>query len=120
MNYRCAHRWAFPKWGGALEAMTEDLAAPAGHEVTVRITHCGMCHSDLHIQAGGFDMGGGKMSATTSLATKACAAFWLMRCCIQKPWLDTMSEAKTPTAARTTMDQRSEVRKRMMLPWDRS
>ncbi len=63
MNYRCAHRWAFPKWGGALEQTSEDLAAPAGHEVTVRITHCGMCHSDLHIQAGGFDMGGGKMSS---------------------------------------------------------
>jgi D-arabinose 1-dehydrogenase-like Zn-dependent alcohol dehydrogenase len=31
--------------------------------VTLRITHCGICHSDLHIQAGGFDMGGGKMSS---------------------------------------------------------
>ena len=62
MNYRCAHRWAFPKWGGALESMADELSAPVGHEVTVRITHCGMCHSDLHIQAGGFDMGGGKLS----------------------------------------------------------
>jgi D-arabinose 1-dehydrogenase-like Zn-dependent alcohol dehydrogenase len=63
MNYRCAHRWAFPKWGAALEETAEDLAAVVGHEVTVRITHCGMCHSDLHIQAGGFDMGGGKLSS---------------------------------------------------------
>ena len=63
MNYRCAHRWTFRKWGGPLEPMSEDLAAPVGHEVTVRITHCGICHSDLHIQAGGFDMGGGKMSS---------------------------------------------------------
>ncbi len=63
MNYRCAHRWAFPAWGQALEARDDDLSAPAGHEVTVRVTHCGMCHSDLHIQAGGFDMGGGKLSS---------------------------------------------------------
>lgn len=63
MNYRCAHRWAFPKWGAALESTADELSAPAGHEVTLRITHCGMCHSDLHIQAGGFDMGGGKLSS---------------------------------------------------------
>ena len=70
MNYRCAHRWAFPKWGAALEETAEDLAAAVGHEVTVRITHCGMCHSDLHIQAGGFDMGGGKMSSLERAGTK--------------------------------------------------
>jgi alcohol dehydrogenase, propanol-preferring len=69
MNYRCAHRWAFPKWGGALQKMEDELAPPAGHEVTVRVTHCGMCHSDLHIQAGGFDMGGGKMSSLERAGT---------------------------------------------------
>jgi D-arabinose 1-dehydrogenase-like Zn-dependent alcohol dehydrogenase len=63
MTYRCAHRWAFKSWGGALEVQTDDLPAPSAHEVTVRVTHCGMCHSDLHIQAGGFDMGGGKLSS---------------------------------------------------------
>ena len=63
MNYRCAHRWAFSSWGGALEEQANDLAPPVGHEVTVRVTHCGICHSDLHVQAGGFDMGGGKLSS---------------------------------------------------------
>ncbi len=63
MNYRCAHRWAFTSWGGALEEQADELAPPAGHEVSVRITHCGICHSDLHVQAGGFDMGGGKLSS---------------------------------------------------------
>lgn len=63
MNFRCAHRWAFPAWGQDLEARDDDLPAPAGREVTVRVTHSGMCHSDLHIQAGGFDMGGGVMSS---------------------------------------------------------
>jgi len=63
MDYRCAHRWAFPKWGAALELHEDRLEAPKGHEVTLRVTHCGICHSDLHIQAGGFDMGGGKLSS---------------------------------------------------------
>jgi propanol-preferring alcohol dehydrogenase len=70
MNYRCAHRWAFPSWGAALEETAVELAAPAGHEVTVRVTHCGMCHSDLHVQAGGFDMGGGKMSSLERTGTQ--------------------------------------------------
>jgi D-arabinose 1-dehydrogenase-like Zn-dependent alcohol dehydrogenase len=70
MNYRCAHRWAFSSWGGALEEQANDLAAPTGHEVTVRVTHCGICHSDLHVQAGGFDMGGGKLSSLERAGAK--------------------------------------------------
>ena len=69
MNYRCAHRWTFTKWGGALNETSDELAPPAGAEVTVRVTHCGMCHSDLHIQAGGFDMGGGKLSSLERAGT---------------------------------------------------
>jgi propanol-preferring alcohol dehydrogenase len=70
LNYRCAHRWAFSTWGGALEPREDVLDAPTGSEVTVRITHCGMCHSDLHIQAGGFDMGGGKLSSLERAGTR--------------------------------------------------
>jgi D-arabinose 1-dehydrogenase-like Zn-dependent alcohol dehydrogenase len=70
MDYRCAHRWAFPKWGAALELIEETLPAPSGREVTIRVTHCGICHSDLHIQAGGFDMGGGKLSSLERAGTK--------------------------------------------------
>ena len=63
MKYQCAHRWAFSAWGGQLAEQEDALAPPVGHEVTVRVTHCGMCHSDLHLQAGGFDMGSGKLSS---------------------------------------------------------
>lgn len=70
MNYRCAHRWALPAWGASLAPRDDELAAPTGHEVTVRVTHCGMCHSDLHVQAGGFDMGGGKLSSLERAGTK--------------------------------------------------
>jgi len=63
LTYRCAHRWSFSAWGGSLEQRAEELPPPTGAEVTLRVTHCGMCHSDLHVQAGGFDMGGGRLSS---------------------------------------------------------
>ena len=38
---------------------------PLGKEVLVRIERCGLCHSDLHIQDGYADLGGGKKLDTT-------------------------------------------------------
>jgi len=70
MNLSCAHRWAFSAWGGALAEHSDPLAPAAGDEVTVRVTHCGICHSDLHVQAGGFDMGGGKLSSLERAGTR--------------------------------------------------
>jgi D-arabinose 1-dehydrogenase-like Zn-dependent alcohol dehydrogenase len=68
--YRCAHRWSFSRWRGPLEPRADDLPAPDPHDVTIRITHCGMCHSDLHVQAGGFDMGGGKLPSLEQAGTQ--------------------------------------------------
>jgi D-arabinose 1-dehydrogenase-like Zn-dependent alcohol dehydrogenase len=33
---------------------------PKGTEVVIEVTRCGVCHSDLHIQDGYYDLGGGK------------------------------------------------------------
>lgn len=33
---------------------------PVGTEVVIDVTRCGVCHSDLHIQDGYYDLGGGK------------------------------------------------------------
>jgi len=38
---------------------------PSAKEVLVRIERCGLCHSDLHIQDGYADLGGGKKLDTT-------------------------------------------------------
>jgi D-arabinose 1-dehydrogenase-like Zn-dependent alcohol dehydrogenase len=38
---------------------------PQGKEVLVRVERCGLCHSDLHIQDGYADLGGGKKLDTT-------------------------------------------------------
>ena len=42
-----------------------DTPKPEGGEVLVRIERCGLCHSDLHIQDGYADLGGGRRLDTT-------------------------------------------------------
>lgn len=46
--------------GQPLQRSLKDTPLPKGTEVLVRITRCGVCHSDLHIWDGYFDLGGGK------------------------------------------------------------
>ncbi len=46
--------------GQPLQRAIRDTPRPRGTEVLVRVTHCGVCHSDLHIWDGYFDLGGGK------------------------------------------------------------
>ena len=46
--------------GKPLQKVMHETPNPAGTEVLVRITRSGVCHSDLHIWDGYFDLGGGK------------------------------------------------------------
>lgn len=46
--------------GKPLQARIRETPAPQGSEVLIRITRSGVCHSDLHIWEGYFDLGGGK------------------------------------------------------------
>ena len=48
------------EWGKPLEARGQPTPDPRGTEVLIRIMACGVCHSDLHIWDGYFDMGGGQ------------------------------------------------------------
>ncbi len=45
--------------GARLQRVEQLTPAPQGTEVLLRVSHCGVCHSDLHIQDGYFDLGGG-------------------------------------------------------------
>lgn len=47
-------------YGAPLQQRDVSGAACRGTEVLLRVTHCGVCHSDLHLQDGYFDLGGGK------------------------------------------------------------
>jgi D-arabinose 1-dehydrogenase-like Zn-dependent alcohol dehydrogenase len=46
--------------GQPLQRKVLDTPKPQGTEVLVRVTRSGVCHSDLHIWEGFFDLGGGK------------------------------------------------------------
>jgi D-arabinose 1-dehydrogenase-like Zn-dependent alcohol dehydrogenase len=46
--------------GKPLQKILSENPKPQGSEVLVRITRSGVCHSDLHIWEGYFDLGGGK------------------------------------------------------------
>ena len=48
------------EFGQPLALQAEEMPKPKGTEVLVRISGCGVCHSDLHIWEGYFDLGGGR------------------------------------------------------------
>ena len=54
------HSMAIVEWGKALQPVDAPNPVPQGTEVLVRVTGCGVCHSDIHIQDGYMDMGGGR------------------------------------------------------------
>ena len=48
------------EWGAPLKAFDRPTPEPKGTEVLLRVTGAGVCHSDVHIWEGFFDLGGGK------------------------------------------------------------
>src|SRR5579864_2581715 len=54
------HRQSLVAYGQPLCETVVDCPAPRGTEVLVRIERCGVCHSDLHLQDGYFELGGEK------------------------------------------------------------
>ena len=53
-------RQSMTDYGTPLEETEVSTPTPSGSEVIVAISHCGVCHSDLHIQDGYFSLGEGK------------------------------------------------------------
>jgi D-arabinose 1-dehydrogenase-like Zn-dependent alcohol dehydrogenase len=47
------------EFGKPLQCLESPTPTPRGTEVLLRVEHCGVCHSDLHIHQGYFDLGGG-------------------------------------------------------------
>lgn len=48
------------KFGEPLQLQCEDIPQVSGSEVLLKISGCGVCHSDLHIADGYFDLGNGR------------------------------------------------------------
>jgi alcohol dehydrogenase len=54
------HRQSLTAYGAPLCQTVVQAPRPQGTEVLVRISRCGVCHSDLHMQDGYFTLGDGK------------------------------------------------------------
>jgi D-arabinose 1-dehydrogenase-like Zn-dependent alcohol dehydrogenase len=52
--------YSIVSWGAPLDELTVAIPEPQGAEVLVRVERCGVCHSDVHIRKGEFDLGNGR------------------------------------------------------------
>lgn len=53
------HSYDVTEWGQPLQHRLRDIPAPGADDVLVKLSFCGVCHSDVHIRQGYFDLGGG-------------------------------------------------------------
>ena len=56
---------ALIEFGKPLERIKTETPSPQGKEVLLKVTYGGVCHSDVHIQDGYFDLGGGCLLYTS-------------------------------------------------------
>src|SRR4051812_30578976 len=59
-------RQSLTSYGRPLAKTIASDPEPVGNEVLVKIEACGVCHSDLHLQDGHFDLGDNKRLDITS------------------------------------------------------
>lgn len=53
------HSQAMVEFGKPLQDIETPTPVPQGSEVLLKVTNCGVCHSDVHIHDGHFDLGNG-------------------------------------------------------------
>lgn len=53
--------WAVVEAKAPLQRLDLPMPEPTGREVLIEVTHCGLCHSDLHFCEGEYPMGGGRV-----------------------------------------------------------
>ena len=56
--------YAVREFGAALAAIEAPTPVPSGTEVLIEVRHCGVCHTDVHLREGWFDLGNGKRLAS--------------------------------------------------------
>ena len=54
------HSYQIVEFGKPLQMRTYEIPPPRGNEVLIQVEACGVCHSDLHLWTGYYDLGGGK------------------------------------------------------------
>jgi D-arabinose 1-dehydrogenase-like Zn-dependent alcohol dehydrogenase len=51
------------EWGRPLQRVMRETPTPRGREVLLRVTACGVCHSDVHLREGMYDLGRGRKAS---------------------------------------------------------
>jgi uncharacterized zinc-type alcohol dehydrogenase-like protein len=77
--------------GGALEPWSYEPAPLGAHDVEIEISHCGLCHSDIHLIDDGWGRSAyplvpgheiaGKVSAAGAERVAQSLIAWRMLCC---------------------------------------
>ena len=62
--------WAVVENEKPLQEIEMPTPEPQGTEVLLETTYCGVCHSDIHIWEGRYDLGGGKVMTLTDRGLK--------------------------------------------------
>ncbi|MSQ20711.1 MAG: hypothetical protein EXR39_14420 [Betaproteobacteria bacterium] len=57
-------------WGKPLQRAMRETPQPTGTEVLIKLKYSGVCHSDVHIRDGYFELGGGKRFYMTDRGMK--------------------------------------------------
>ena len=55
------------EWGHPLQVRVRDTPKPTGTEVLLRLIYCGVCHTDVHVRDGYFDLGSGSKISLSDL-----------------------------------------------------
>jgi alcohol dehydrogenase/propanol-preferring alcohol dehydrogenase len=63
-------KWAVVAPDAPLVCLDCTTPVPSGTEILLEVTHCGVCHSDLHFWHGTFDLGGGQILNITDRGVK--------------------------------------------------
>src|SRR5215813_7208257 len=58
------------EWGKPLQKIERDTPKPTGTQVLLEVKHCGVCHSDVHIRDGYFELGNGRRYHMTERGMK--------------------------------------------------
>ena len=63
-------RWSVVEHGMPLQEITTPDPVPLNSEILLEVSHCGVCHSDLHFLKGEFDLGSGQTLKITDRGAK--------------------------------------------------
>ncbi len=58
------------EWGKPLQLRIREKPKPQGEEVLIKVEAAGVCHSDIHIRDGYFDLGGGRRLTAEQFGSK--------------------------------------------------